>query len=334
MIEKTCDVLGVGIAAVDDLLTVDKYPPANVKVPVLAATRHGGGPACTAMAAVAALGGRAVFVARLGEDELSLHIRRILAARGVNLSYMISDPAGRPYHSRIVIDRSTGERTIFYDNRFFEPISAADLPDGLLAASRVLLLDFLCEPAPVDLAKKARHAGVPVIIDMEGRSPHAVQLLEQVDHLVAPEEFAQWFTGERDLFAACARLAKKNRAATVVTAGAAGCWWTDSPDRPPTHLPAFPVEAVDTTGCGDTYHGAYALAIARGFCVPQAVLFAAACGALKACGRGGGWDALPTSRQVCELLRQRLAADDPMREMIDKIEQANVVPIEKKVAQS
>ena len=42
------DVIGIGVSAVDDTLTIEKYPQPNVKVPVLGSTRHGGGLACTA----------------------------------------------------------------------------------------------------------------------------------------------------------------------------------------------------------------------------------------------------------------------------------------------
>ncbi len=315
------DVLGAEIAAVDDLLTVEKYPRPNVKVPVLAAARHGGGPACTAMAAVATLGGRAAFLARLGEDELSQFLRRSLAARGVDISHLVPDSASTPYHSYCINDRSTGERTIFYDNRNFRRLTADDVPEELLVRTRVLLLDFIADPAPVALAQKARRAGTTVVLDLEGRSAEAVALCDHVDHLVVPEEFAQWRTGEAELGAACAQLARQRRAATVVTAGVAGCWWTDSPARSPQHQPAFRVSTVDTTGCGDTYHGAYALAIARGLSVADTVLFAAACGALKASGRSGGWDALPTAEQVAGLLREQLAPGDPSRRMIATIEQ-------------
>jgi sulfofructose kinase len=105
----------------------------------------------------------------------------------------------------------------------------------------------------------------------------------------------------------------------VVTAGASGCWWTDSPDRVPAFLPAFKVETFDTNGCGDTYHGAYALAIARDFSIADAVVFASACGALKAGGRSGGWNALPTASEVASFLHQRLASSDPGRPIIDRI---------------
>jgi sugar/nucleoside kinase (ribokinase family) len=313
------DVLGIGIAAVDDTLTLETYPSSGAKVPVLTSARHGGGLACTAIAAAAVLGGSTAYIARFGGDELSGYIRDNLIQRGVDVSHLIPDSSGQPFHSIIIVDRSTAERTIFYDKSRFHPVRAADVLEDLLVSARVLLVDFL-DASPLDLIIKARRLNVPVVLDIEGQSAESMAMLEHVDHLVVPEEFAMWASGAREPGAACAVLARRPRAATVVTAGAAGCWWTDSPDRPPAHLPAFTVQAINTNGCGDTFHGAYALAIARQFSIIEAVTFASACAALKAAGTGGGWDSLPTAAQVAELLRQRLMPHDPARNVINRIE--------------
>ncbi|NNM87992.1 MAG: hypothetical protein HKL95_05690 [Phycisphaerae bacterium] len=314
------DVIGIGVSAVDDTLTIEKYPQPNVKVPVLESTRHGGGLACTATAAAAVLGGRTAFIARFGDDELSRYIRQILARRGVDVSHVVADAVGQPYHSRILIDASTGERTVFYDQRRFKPVQVEDLPDALLASTAVLLVDFLNVPSPIAMVLKARRLRVPVVVDLEAQLPESRLLAKQVDHLVVPEEFARWVTGEPQIQKACAALAGTPRAATVVTAGAEGCWWTDSAARPPVHLPAFGVKAVSTNGCGDTFHGAYALAIARHMTIEEAVLFASACAAIKAAGVGGGWDVLPTAQQVAAFLRERLVPDDPHRHIIAEVE--------------
>ncbi len=314
------DVLGVGISAVDDILTVESYPQSGAKVAVQSSARHGGGLACTAIAAAAVLGGKTAFVARFGTDDLSDYIRSNLLQRGVDVSHIISDTLSQPYHSRIIIDRTTGERTIFYDLSRYKPVRAADVSAELLASARVLLVDFLNAPGPLELILKARRANVPVVLDIEGQSAESASVLEHVDHLVVPEEFARWASGRQDLQAACAALARIPRAATVVTAGAAGCWWTDSPQRPPMHFPAFAVKAVNTNGCGDTFHGAYALAIAKSFSIMEAVCFASASAAIKAAGSGGGWEALPSAVQVAQLLRQRLGADEPLRDIITRIE--------------
>lgn len=96
------DVLGIGIAAVDDTLTLGAYPPSGAKVPVLASARHGGGLACTAIAAASVLGGNTAYIARFGEDELSRYIRAMLVQRGVDVSHIIPDSSGQPFHSIIL----------------------------------------------------------------------------------------------------------------------------------------------------------------------------------------------------------------------------------------
>ncbi len=70
-------------------------------------------------------------------------------------------------------------------------------------------------------------------------------------------------------------------------------------ERPdvPGHQPAIPVEAVDTTGCGDVFHGGYAAALAHGWDIPTALRFAATAAGLKAT-QGGGQAGIPTRAAV------------------------------------
>ena len=82
-----------------------------------------------------------------------------------------------------------------------------------------------------------------------------------------------------------------------MTCGAKGCWFLDSQAASPHHLPAFRVRALDTTGCGDVFHGAYAAALARGCSLVELLRFAAAAAALKATRRGGQ-AGIPNRREV------------------------------------
>src|SRR5258708_20797341 len=101
---KQYDVLAIGVAAVDDLLYVSSYPPPNVKVSVTARERHGGGPACTAIATVGSLEGRSAYCARLGKDDLSIYIQRLLQQRHVDTTHIIRDFQAPPYHISISVD--------------------------------------------------------------------------------------------------------------------------------------------------------------------------------------------------------------------------------------
>lgn len=300
---QALDILGVGISAVDDLLYINDVPAVNAKYPVQDSARSGGGLAAVAMVAAARLGARAAYVARFDGGELSAYMTGILKEQGVITDRILRDPQGQPYHSIIVVDKATGSRTIFYDCRKFKQPTVADISEDVIRSAKVFFMDFLAEPVPVELARKVKHAGVPIVADVEGRHPNVGALLELIDYLVVSEEFAQWKTGQQDLKAACAELARGPRKATVVTAGANGCWWTDAATKAPAHVPAFKINPIDTTGCGDTYHGAFAYGVAKGFTLEETVVLASACGALKATGRG--WTAMPTKQSLETFLRDR-----------------------------
>lgn len=309
---KQYDVIGAGIAAVDDLIYVTDYPPVDCKIPVYASTRQGGGPACTAIAAIGSLGGRAAYAARFGNNELSRFIGAALEFHGVDISPIREDNAGGPYHSIIVVD-GEGHRNVFYDPALYRVVEPADLPDALIQSARLFLLDHLTEPSLIPVAEKVNRLGVPILGDIEGQSESAMSLAAQTDYLIVPKAFAVWASGVLNPSDACAFLASTPRQATVVTDGSNGCFFSTKTDSAVRHFPAFEVEARDTNGCGDTFHGAFALAVARGLEVEEAVTFASAAAALKAFAAGGkrrGWDALPTFDEVFQFLHSSLKGPD------------------------
>jgi sulfofructose kinase len=302
---KQYDVLAIGVAAIDDLLYVSSYPPSNVKVSVMARERHGGGPACTAVATVGLLEGRSAFCARLGDDDLSSYIEHLLQQCNVDTTHIIRDFEAAPYHSSIVVDLH-GNRNVFYDASMFRPVTADSLADSLILSSELVLLDHVAGTAATEIAKKTRNLGVPILGDIEGRSEPALRLADFVDHLIVPIDFARWASNSVDPMDACAYLAQTRRASTVVTTGPEGCYYTSGTDNSITHFPAFKVETFDTNGCGDAFHGAFALAVARSFSLDHAITFASAAAAVKASGGSDtkrGWNALPTLENVILLLR-------------------------------
>lgn len=319
--DKQYDVLGVGIAAVDDLIYVSDYPPIDCKVPVHAGARQGGGPASTAIAAAGSLGGRAAYVARFGDNDLSRFIENALQARGVDISHIVRDPAGGPYHSIIVVDGS-GHRNVFYDPALYRVVGAEHMPDSLILSAALIHLDHITEPSLVPVAEKARRLGVPVSGDIEGQTESAKTLAALTDYLVVPIAWATWASGAPDPRDACAFLARTQRLATIVTDGAEGCYLSTKTDPTVRHVPAFKVDTFDSNGCGDTFHGAFALAVARNIGIEDAIVFASAAAALKAMAAGGhrrGWDALPTLDEALQFLL--VAFKEPQKSsLLEKLE--------------
>lgn len=285
------DILGFGAVAVDELLYVEEYPPAERKVRVHKQLRQCGGLTGTALVAAARLGARCAYVGVLGGDELSRFVVDSLQRERIDLGHRVSRAEARPAHSTIIVDETHKTRTIFAN--VGEAMGADPLrPDAeLIRSARVLLVDHHGLEGTLRAVRIARDAGVQVVADFERNpGPPFPLLLTMVDHLVISERFARELTG--DLLSPVEQLLPNlwspARRVVVVTCGADGGWYqVDGPTGDLGRYPAFPVEVVDTTGCGDVFHGAYAVGVAEGQEVARSVRFASAVAALKATQRGG-----------------------------------------------
>ncbi len=298
----TYEVLGFGAIAVDDLLYVEHYPPADAKMPVTDIVRQGGGLTATALVAVARLGGSAAYAGVLGDDEASRYAIASLEEEGVDCSLVRHDPEARPVRAFIVIDTSTGTRNIFSDARRFVSREPEEMTQELISRCQVLFVDHRVARAAVAAARHARRLGIPIVADVERLlSPEVPEMMALADHLIVSQALAQEVTGFDDPGRGAEALARDGRAATVVTAGEAGSWYVQG-RGPVAHQPAYCVDVVDTTGCGDVFHGAYAALLARGADLPTCIRFASATAALKAT-RPGGRTGIPDYAAVEAFLR-------------------------------
>ena len=299
------DILGLGAVAVDDLIYVAAYPPADAKVSVLRSERHCGGLTATALVAAARLGSRCAYAGVLGQDELSTFAIEQMRAAGINLEWLVQRPAAQPIHSVIIVDEGRQTRNVFADAKGF--IGAADDWPGadVIQSARVLFVDHFGLPGMIRAARLAREAGIPVVGDFEKESePPFADLLALVDHLIVSSSFAQKSTGKSDPGAAAEALWTKGRKVVVVTCGVEGCWYVSGEEpRTVRHQPAFSVKTVDTTGCGDVFHGAYAATLATNDDLADRIRFASAAAALKAT-KSGGQAGIPSREAVEEFLRR------------------------------
>ena len=148
-------------------------------------------------------------------------------------------------------------------------------------------------------ARVARKFGIPVVADLEKNSDGQFStLLGLVDHLIISQSFAKELTGEKNAARAAQSLWTSDRKVVAVTCGEKGCWYVVGAGKSkPRHQPAFKVKVVDTTGCGDVFHGAYAAALARGNITEECLRFASVAAALKAT-RPGAQNGIPRRATV------------------------------------
>jgi sugar/nucleoside kinase (ribokinase family) len=300
------EILGLGCVAVDDLLYVPSYPEADTKMRIDRSERQCGGLAATALVAASRLGSKCAYAGTLGGDELSQFVIDSLQRENVDTKWIRRRPGVKPIHSMVIVDTSRQTRTIIYS---LDDVLGAqdDWPDSdSIRSARVLIIDHFGSEGMIRAARIARDAGVAVVADFESdKAPGFSELLCLVDHLVISREFACKLTQETDPVTATAKLWSPARQAVVITCGSEGCWFSSADLRGRTlKQPAFRVDVVDTTGCGDVFHGAYASALVRGLALKDRVCFASAAAALKAT-RPGGQAGCPTLAEVESFLKER-----------------------------
>jgi sulfofructose kinase len=226
-----------------------------------------------------------------------------LEREGVDCTPVLRTNGAGPCHSLVIVDRSTGSRTILYDKERVLSRRPDQVTADLIGRCRLLFVDYTTGPGGLRAVRIAHDLGIEVVGDVERLdTPGAETLLGEIDHLIVGIELAAQVTAEREPERMVRALSGAERACCAVTAGDRGCWYAER-DAEVRHLPAYQVQVVDTTGCGDVFHGAYAACISRGDDISTAIEVAAAAAALKAT-RPGGRAGIPDRAAVDRFLQR------------------------------
>jgi sulfofructose kinase len=292
-------VLCAGIAVEDFLFKVDSFPAPGTKMRASDLVATTGGCAANAAVAVARLGGRARFAGPVGTDDASRRLLDALAKTGVDPSGVLHVEGGSIPVSGIFIDRAGEKMVATLHGRGLDSTTPPDAA-ALVADIDVLLVDnrFPAFVAPICRAAAAR--GVPVVLDIDKATRLDDPLFKLASHLIFSSEALRATTGAADLGSALSSIAAGVRGFLAVTNGADDVLWIDAAGAL-RRLPVFQVEAVDTLGAGDSFHGGFALALAEGRDEVAAMRFGAAAAALK-CTRFGGISGTPRRDEVDALL--------------------------------
>ena len=285
------DVLCVGYACMDINFNAPHHPASDEKVRALSMHSCGGGPASNAAVAIARLGGQAAFAGYLGRDAFGdAHLMELLEA-GVQTAGVDRGDAATPVAA--VTIKPDGDRSII-DYRVPSALAPKDIISLSAQPARVLLVDGHQPLLSIKLVKEARHLGIPSVLDAGSVHEGTMRLYNKVDYLISSQKFARQLSGEDDPRKA---LAFFDGAApfTAVTWGRGGVYWQD--DKGQHHMPAFDIEAVDTTGAGDAFHAAFALGLAKAMELRTNLRRACATAALT-CMKVGARSALPEGARV------------------------------------
>lgn len=288
--------------------------------------KPGGAPANVAVAAVR-LGARSAFIGKVGDDAFGHHLADVLRQEGVEVCGMRYDREARTGMAFIAMPDVNSYEILFYRNPGADMrLQADELDRELLREIRAFhfgSLSLIQEPsrsATLEAAKIARESGALVSFDVNYRSDlwsreeardRVMATIPHVDLLKVNEIEVDLLTGSTDPAVASQELLALGPDICVVTLGPEGSSFRVAEGGE--HIPAFAVETVDATGCGDAFIAGLlcqlvvgtewrdSLSVAR---MREIVRYANAVGALTALTQGV-IPALPTAARVDEFLSQQ-----------------------------
>ena len=271
-------IVCAGLATVDLVYRVDRIPGVDEKAEATGAEIATGGPATNAAVTASALGAQVTLVTAVGAHPLGGLIRADLAERGVRLLDAAPDAAVPPPVSAITVLNGTGQRTVVSRNAAGAAVGVPDGLDRILASADAVLVDGH-HPA---LAAAAGRAGRPLVVDAGSWRPVFADVFPHATVAACSAAFRH---------PAAPDFGEATTAAAVLAAGARHVAFTHGPDpiawwspNGSGTVPVPPVDAMDTAGAGDVFHGALAVAVARDPDVadlPGALAYAAAVATIR-----------------------------------------------------
>lgn len=281
-------IIGVGAATWDELWRVDAFSNQEVVSEASTYTAMGGGPVATALCMMSKLGHRTALIDSCGDDEVGLKVLADLIRWQVSSDLIQVHSEAASARAVILVRAADGARQIF-----FKPASLAapQLTEGMhqsLSQARLLHLNGRHESLARGLVAVAQSQNVEISFDGgAGRYSESLRDLVEASHLrIVSREFAGRYTSSTDIPGMMAGLLTAPARIVVITAGADGCYWADKPGDIH-HQKPEPISPVDTTGCGDVFHGAFLHGWIHGWPVERCADFANSMAAANALGLGG-----------------------------------------------
>lgn len=253
------DIVGIGASTLDRFIVVDRYPTGREVQQVISSTTDGGGPVATALAVAGKYGARTAMIDSIGDDMVGSHILDDFEKYNVNTEAIQVDSGANSGVATILVKQSTGERAVFFERSTANEPGFVDAHKQLIESAYMLHINGRHRQlmrAAMDVAKE-----VGTIISLDGgaqRYDEDMKPITEASHIViVARDYAEKYTGTTNLEDACRIIHERGACIAGVTDGANGSYFV-WPDGTSYRCKPFPQEAVvDTTGAGDSFHGAF-----------------------------------------------------------------------------
>jgi ribokinase len=290
-VTKTFDALGIGVAVRDISVLLDEFPSSNRKYQAMDLFEVGGGPVPTALVTLARLGNRVGFAGVVGDNATGRFIAESLLREDVDTGGIVFHKGFQSPTSVILVEN--GKRTILECFQYDLPLTLEELEakDVRFDQCRFFLMDARLPEIHLEGARRVRKAGGQVVLDCGHPRRGVDELLNHTDIAIMSYTYPETLHGtayhlENFLTEISRKLPEDGPQIAGLTLGADGCA-IRTPESSLVRIPGHEVEAVDSTGAGDVFHGAFVHAYGQGESPVEAARFANAAAALKCQGMTG-----------------------------------------------
>ncbi len=295
---KNLQAVGIGHPTADLLINIDKLPTRDQDAQLMDISYQYGGKVPTAMAALGRLGVACGCIGVVGNDDEGRAVCADLVRNGVDAGHMVTlDQPGTSLN--VALSEVRGGRNIIKRARGLRGVEPGDLDKDYISQARVLHLSRAGEAERLAAGWMHEVGGI-VAFDADGYTPEIEAMLGSIDAFIASEFYYTKRYGDRDIEACCREIAARGPGIVVITLGSRGCVGVQGGQF--FRVPVVPVDVVDTTGAGDTFHGAFLYGLLQGWDAKACAEFSSAVSAHK-CAAIGGRAALP-SLAMLERFRQ------------------------------
>ena len=257
--QKNIDIVGIGASTLDRFIVVDHYPTGREVQQVVSSTTDGGGPVATALAVAGKYGARTAMIDSFGDDMVGRHILDDFEKYNVNTNAIQVEGGTNSGVATILVKQSTGERAVFFERSTATEPDFLEVHKQLIEDAYILHINGRHRQLMRSAMAVAKEAGT--IISLDGgaqRYDEDMKPITEDSHIViVARDYAEKYTGTTNLEDACRIIHDHGALIAGVTDGANGSYFV-WPDGTAYRCEPFPQKSiVDTTGAGDSFHGAF-----------------------------------------------------------------------------
>jgi sulfofructose kinase len=302
---KTFDVIGLGVSTVDLLNVVDHFPDKEEVQKSVCSTMQGGGPVATAIVTLARLGAKVAMIDSIGDDWFGKQIVDEFKNEQVETNHIKINRNSTSSLATVLVRKSDGARTIIFSPGNSPEISTDEITPELISQAKYIHINGRHFDACLKACAIAKSVGTKISFD--GGSHRFREELKEIIPItnvyVIAKEFAVSCTGKAEIPDAAKTILNSGPEIVIITDGLNGSFlFTKEIDG--YHQRAFKLEnTVDTTGCGDSYHGAFLFGLVRGYDLYESMKFASTVAAINST-KLGGRAALPNLETVLKFLEK------------------------------